>query len=893
MKSRVIVASVAFFVHCALAHAQAPSPQDPAPQTPPATPPAPAAQAPAAPDAQGPTRAAQPPAAPAPAAPAPAAQAPAPAAQGPAPAPQTPPADEAPLPGTEGLALPPLAPTGPSQADFTVGDIHVEGLQRISEGTVYNYLPINIGDHLTPTRVREAVRALYATGFFRDVQMRREGNTLIVVVLERPSIESFEITGNKDIKTEDLQKSLRNVGLAAGKTFDRSVLDDVTGYLTDQYFSQGKYGVKIDSHVEEESGNRVKIKIEIKEGSKAKIREINIVGNTRFKEQDILDTLELKTPNWLSWYKSDDRYAREKLQGDLEKVRNYYMDRGYANFQIDSTQVTISPQKDNMYITVNVEEGDVFKLSEVKLAGTFVVPEAELRRFLLVAPGQIFDRKLITSTQELIQNRLGADGYAFAKVDPVPTADNKTHEVSLTFFIDPGNRVYVRNITYSGVTRINDSVLRRQMRQLEGGWLANTSLERSKQLIQRLPYVKSVEYETTPVPGSPDLVDTNFKIEEGPAATLSGGIGYSESFGAQLNGQYVDANWLGSGERIGIDLNTGIYSKVYNISQTNPYTTIDNLQRTVSLTYSDVTQFVSHSSDFSSKQISVGLSYAYPIVNDFQYFRFGLSLTSSELLTSTLGSALQAIDWVQHNGKSYSRIGHDDSTNAEYLFVGSKFKVAEPQIGWDYDTRNRTLFADRGTHLTVSVSGTVPGSEVEYWVGDISFRKYIPIWGPWTISLLDAVDYGKSFGKTGLPPYKNYFGGGPDSVRGYRESFLGPRDQFGNPYGGNMRVTSQTELVIPIPAKWRQSARVSLFYDMGGIFETDNTVFYGVDGVTPISYKPSYDNLKRSTGLAVEWLAPLGLFRFSYGIPLNAKRQVGVNWGDETEGFQFSVGQAF
>ena len=397
------------------------------------------------------------------------------------------------MPGTAGLALPPLAATGPSEAAFTVGDIHVEGLQRISEGTVYNYLPINIGDHLTPQRVREAVRALYATGFFRDVQMRRDGNTLIVSVLERPSIESFEITGNKDIKTEDLQKSLRNVGLAAGKTFDRSVLDDVTGYLTDQYFSQGKYGVKIDSHVEEESGNRVKIKIEIKEGSKAKIREINIVGNTKFKEKDILDTLELKTPNWLSWYKSDDRYAREKLQGDLEKVRNYYMDRGYANFQIDSTQVTISPQKDNMYITVNVEEGDVFKLSEVKLAGTFVVPEAELRRFLLVAPGQIFDRKLITSTQELIQNRLGADGYAFAKVDPVPTADNKTHEVSLTFFIDPGNRVYVRHIIFNGVTKINDEVLRREMRQLEGAWVSNFNLERSKQRLQAKPYIEKVE----------------------------------------------------------------------------------------------------------------------------------------------------------------------------------------------------------------------------------------------------------------------------------------------------------------------------------------------------------------------------------------------------------------
>src|ERR1700729_2074732 len=312
-----------------------------------------------------------------------------------------------------------------NDSDFTVGDIRVEGLQRVSEGTVYNYLPVNIGDHLDIKRVREAIRALYTTGFFRDVQLRRDGNTLIVSVLERPSIESFEITGNKDIKTEDLQKSLRNVGLAAGKTFDRSVLEDVTQYLTDQYYSRGKYGIKIDTKVEEESGNRVKIKIDIKEGTRAKIRKINIVGNTKFKEKDILDTLELKTPNWLSWYKQDDRYSRESLQGDLEKLRSYYMDRGYANFQIESTQVAIAPEKDDMYITVNVSEGDVFRVSEIKLAGTMVVPEAQLRNLLLIKPGDIFSRKAVTNTQQLMSYRLGADGYAFAKIDPVPTTDNE------------------------------------------------------------------------------------------------------------------------------------------------------------------------------------------------------------------------------------------------------------------------------------------------------------------------------------------------------------------------------------------------------------------------------------------------------------------------------------
>jgi outer membrane protein insertion porin family len=781
-------------------------------------------------------------------------------------------------------------------ADFTVGDIRIEGLQRVSEGTVYNYLPVNIGDHLTPQRVREAIRALYSTGFFRDVQLRRDGNTLIVVVLERPSIESFEITGNKDIKTEDLQKSLRNVGLATGKTFDRSVLEDVTQYLTDQYFARGKYGVKIDSHVEEEAGNRVKIKIEIKEGSRAKIREINIVGNTKFKPKEILETLELKTPNWLSWYKQDDRYSRESLQGDLEKIRNYYMDRGYANFQIDSTQVAIAPEKEDIFITVNIDEGQVYKVSEIKLAGTFVVPRADLEQLLLIHPGQTFNRKLITGSQELMQNRMGRDGYAFAKVEPVPTADNVNHTVSLTFFVDPGNRVYVRNITFSGENRINDEVLRREMRQLEGGWLSNTSLERSKQRVQKLPYVKNVDFETNPVAGSPDLVDVNYKIEEGPASQLSGGIGYSETYKFMINGSYADSDFLGSGQRIAISLNGGAFSKVYSVQWTNPYTNIDNLQRTISLSYSDVTQFVSSSSQFSSQTLSVGPTWAYPIT-EFMYFRFGAVFNSSQLLTNTLSSALQAQEWVQQNGHPYTRLAHDDATNNVFVFYGTNFKTLEGVTGWDWDTRNRSLFADRGMRQSLSFSATTPGSDVRYWIGNYQFLKYVPLYHSFTLSFLEGVDYGAPLGTTtAIPPYRQFYGGGPDSVRGFRESRLGPKDQFGNPYGGNLRITSQNELIFPMPGKYAQTARVSAFFDIGNIYQTGHSLkFYGPDGITPADYQfTGWNSLKRSVGIAVQWLAPLGLFRFSFGIPLNAQHGNGVTtWGDETEGFQFSVGNAF
>jgi outer membrane protein insertion porin family len=782
-----------------------------------------------------------------------------------------------------------------NEAQFTVGNIRVEGLQRISEGTVYNYLPVNIGDHLTNSRVREAIRALYATGFFRDVQLRREGNTLVVVVLERPSIESFEITGNKDIKTEDLQKSLRNVGLATGKTFDRSVLEDVTQYLTDQYYSRGKYAVRVDTKVEDSSGNRVKIKIEIKEGKRAKIRQINLVGNQTFKQKEVLDAFELKMPNWKSWYKQDDRYSRESLQGDLEKLRNYYMDRGYANFQIDSTQVAIAPEKDDIFITINLTEGEVFKVNEVKLAGTFVVPKAELEKLVLIHPGQIFNHKLITSTQELIQNRLGQDGYAFAKVDPVPTTNNATHEVSLTFFVDPGNRVYVRNITFSGSTRINDEVLRREMRQLEGGWLSNTSLERSKQRVQRLPYVKNVSFETTPVTGSPDMVDTNFKIEEGPSAQLGGGIGYSETYKFQLNGSYTDANFIGTGQRISLELNGGAFSKVYSLQHTDPYTSVDGVSRTESVTYRDVTQFVSASSNFSSKTVSGGVTWDYPLT-EYQYFRIGGSVDSSQLLTNSLGSALQAQEWVQQNGHPYQRIAHDDTTNNEYVFYGTNFKTVEGLIGWGWDTRNRTLFADHGMRQTVSLSSTIPGADVEYWIGNYNFLQYVPIYGPVIYSFQFTLDYGQPFGgTTALPPYRNYFAGGPDDIRGYRESRLGPKDQFGNPYGGNMKVVNRNELILPMPEKWRQTARVSLFFDMGNVFSTSKDIkFFGPDEVSPANYNFSFGNLKRSAGVSVQWLAPLGLFRFSLGLPLNpVHSNLTNNWGDETEVFQFSIGQAF
>ncbi|HXS32037.1 MAG TPA: outer membrane protein assembly factor BamA [Steroidobacteraceae bacterium] len=781
----------------------------------------------------------------------------------------------------------------PAETRFTVGDIRVEGLQRVSEGTVYNYLPVNIGDELTPQRSREALRALYATGFFRNVELRRDGSTLIIDVRERPSIESFELKGNKDFKTEELTKSLRNLGLAAGKTFDRSVLEELKGYLTDQYYSRGKYGVRIDTTVEDVPGNLVRLKIDIKEGARARIRQIAIVGNTKFHEDEILEGFELKTPKWNSWYKQNDRYSKESLQGDLEKLRSWYQDRGYANFEIESAQVTIAPEKDDMFITVSVREGEIYKISGASIAGNTIVPVEQLQGLVLVRKGEIYNQQMISTTQKLIENRLGLEGYAFAKVDPVPKLDDEKKEVAMTFLVDPGKRVYVRHIIFTGVTRTQDVVLRRQMRQLEGAWVSNALLERSKQRIQQKPYIEHVDFEKKRVEGSDDLVDVEFTIKEASSATLSGGIGYSESSSFILNGSFSDSNFLGSGKRMALELNTGKYSKVFSFSQTNDFITVDDISRTISMRYSDVTQFVSASSDFSSKSLAAGLEYGYPIT-EFQGLRFGLNLTRSDLLTTSNSSALQAQNWVKQNGKPYSRAAVDDNGNI-YEFFGSKYTAVEASAGWWMQSLNRGLFPDRGQRQSLTLSASIPGSAVEYWILDYQFVQYIPIWRRLTGMVHFKTSYGDALGgTTSLPPYRLFFAGGPDSVRGFRESRLGPKDNYGNPYGGNMLVVARTELILPMPQKFQSSARVSLFFDMGNVFSTgDDVQFRGRDGLTPVTYKPSYDSLRRAAGVSVEWLAPLGLFRFSYGFPLNPSNGNSVVFPDEKEQFQFSVGQSF
>ncbi len=788
--------------------------------------------------------------------------------------------------GARVVALLFLAWSSAQAADpWVVRNFQVEGAQWISEGTVYNYLPINIGDTIDDQLQRESFRALYDTGFFQDIEFRRDGDTLVIAVLERPRIEEFSFTGNSDIDDDQLEESLNSVGLTTGKTFDRSVLDEVTRFLTEQYHGRGKYAATVTPVVEPLPDNRVRVAIEIEEGDRAKIREINIIGNTVFDNGDIIENFELSTGSLLSFMRDDDRYSKEALEGDLETLRSYYMDRGYADFQLDAPQVTISPDKRDIFITISITEGDLYTISEVDLAGDMVVPEEDLRRLVLAQPGQIFSQQLLSFTEEAMAFRLGAEGYAFAQVRAVPELDEEAKEVSVRFFIDPQSRVYVRRINFNGSDSVNDEVFRRELWQFEGGYLSNTLVERSQFNLQRLPYVESVEYDTVPVAGSPDLVDIEFEIEEGLPGQFGGSLGFSDSQGIILGGNFVHSNFMGTGNRVALDLRGGEYYKVYDVNFTDAYRTMDGLSRTISFSYQDIKQFTNATSDFSTTTLTAGLNWAYPITMN-QSLRFGFAYQHAEMLTSFFSSN-QARQWVQNNGTPFSIPG------AQGVF-GTEIDSLELVLGWNFDTRNRALFPDSGTIIGVNVNAAIPGSEVEYYVARMDFTKYIRLPGAWRIKLNSDLAMGEAYGDqtTALPPFRNFFGGGPGSVRGFKESYLGPQDSQRNPNGGNMLVANQFELIIPTPEKISGSTRVALFYDVGNVFHTGGIDFFDRLG-DPIDYDFDYDDLRHSVGLSVEWLAPLGLLRFSIASPLNAAEETDRFFADEVERFQFSVGNAF
>jgi outer membrane protein insertion porin family len=736
---------------------------------------------------------------------------------------------------------------------FRISDIRVEGLQRISAGTVFNYLPVKVGDTLDAAGSAEAIRALFRTGFFNDVRFEKDGTVLIVIVQERPAISSIKITGNKDLETEQLLDGLKQIGLAEGQVFDRSLLDKVEQELRRQYFSRGKYAVRITTTVTPLERNRVGLLIEISEGKVAKIRQINIVGNHVYDDEELLDQFQLRPSGFFSFYTRSDQYSKQKLSADLESLRAYYLDRGYINFNIDSTQVSITQDKKDIYITVNITEGKQYHIGEVKLAGDLVVPPEELFPLVEINAGDIFSRKRITESVTSISDLLGNQGYAFANVNTVPNIDEENQEVSLVLFVDPGKRVYVRRINVAGNIVTRDEVLRREMRQMEAGWFSAEKVERSRERLQKLGYFEDVNVETPAVPGSTDEVDVNYSVTEAPGGNLSAGLGFSQTDGVLFNASLTQDNFLGSGKRVSVSFSNSQVNRIYAFSYDNPYYTIDGVSRGFGAYYRQTDAAEANVADYLTDSYGTDVNFGIPI-NEYNRIRVGAEAQHLEL-QSTSFSPDEVFDFIDTYGDKYNSV----------ILTGN----------WSHDSRNRAIFPDRGLLHRIALETTVPGSGLEYYKLNYRQLGYIPLTRNLIMSLNGELGYGDGYGDFNqLPFFENFFAGGIRSVRGFKDNTLGPRDSNDNPIGGNFMVLGRAELIFPVPFfADSRSVRLSSFFDIGNVYD-------GVDAF-------SFGELRYSVGIAGTWMSPFGPLTASLAYPVNSKKN------DETQIFQFTLGSIF
>lgn len=742
----------------------------------------------------------------------------------------------------------------PAQAfePFPVEEIKVDGLQRISAGTVFTYLPVRIGETFTPEKSRESLQALFKTGYFNDIGLVRDGNTLVVEVVERPAISEIAFNGNKAIDEEELTKALKSIGFAEGRVYDKSLLDKVEQELERQYFSQGKYAVEIVSTVTPRPRNRVDIQIDITEGKAARIRRISLVGNQAFRDKKLLDEFELSPSGWWSSLFSNDQYSREKLAADLEALRSFYLNRGYINFRVDSTQVAISPNKQDIFVTVNLTEGQQYTVAGVKIAGNPVVSEEEIRSKITLESGKIFSQQKIAESIEGITERIGDEGYAFANVNPTPEFHAEEQAVTVTFYIDPGRRVYVRRINFSGNARTRDEVLRREMRQMEGGWASTQKIKRSRTRLERLGFFEDVQVETVKLPEAPDQVDVNFTVVERPSGNLLAGLGYSQNQGLMFNASVTQDNFLGSGKKVSVAFNNSRVNTVYSFSYSDPYYTIDGMSQAFGLYYRETDAYEANLSRYTMDAVGGTLSFGIPL-SEYNHIRFGLKGEQTQLKTTTQ-SAQEVFDYIYENGDRYNIL----------QLTGS----------WSHDTRNRALFPDRGMLQSLSAEVSVPVGDLQFYKLNYRHRWYRPLTHGLTLSLRGDIGYGKGYNGNAFPFFENYTAGGPYTVRGFEENSLGPRDSRDNPLGGSFQVVANAEVFFPVPfTKQSKSFRLSTFVDGGNVFAEQADFDAG--------------ELRYAGGVAATWYSPLGGLRFSLAKPLNSKD------GDDVQIFQFSLGTTF
>lgn len=763
-----------------------------------------------------------------------------------------------------GLVLAGIASQPAAAEEFTVADIEVEGLQRVSAGNVFSAFPVGIGESLSEQELADAIRTLFRTGLFTDIEAFRDEGTLILAVKERPAIASIEIEGNKNIETDVLMDALAGAGLQEGQVFRRATLERLELEILRSYVGQGRYNARVTATAEELPRNRVAVRLDINEGDVAAIRHINIVGNQAFDDEELLELFELQESDWWNSLTSKDKYARERLSGDLETLRSHYLDRGYLDFNIESSQVSISPDKRDVFVAVSVSEGNEYTISDISLRGELIVPEEELRELIELEPGDTLSQSALTATSERLSRRLGREGYTFANVNAVPESDSED-TAAVTFFVEPGNRTYVRRINFVGNVTTKDEVLRQEMTQMEGGVASTDRIEFSKAQLERLGYFQTVSVDTTPVPGSDDLVDVTYTVEEQPTGSLSASVGFSQVSGVILGANISENNFFGTGKRVSIGANFSDSIKSANFSYEDPYYTVDGVSRGFSL-FARETDFEEQDiSSYLLDEYGGRLTFGYPI-DSYTRLNFGVGYTLSKIKQGSY-TADEVVEFIDEEGDKFGN----------YFLTGS----------WRRSTLNRGVLPTDGYSNSLSADIAVPGSDLTFYKLRYRGDSFWPLNEDetWIIRTRGELGYGDGYGdRSQMPFYEHFYAGGYGSVRGYRANSLGNRVDNNNPYdsddddpfGGNVLTEGSLELIVPTPfAGDTRSMRTSFFLDAGQVFDTDR------------GFDPDLGEIRTSVGIGFQWITVVGPLAFSLAQPLTDQS------GDDTQMFQFSLGQSF